>query len=464
MQIRWVAEAVRGELLPKLKSGQHSTLNRVRTNSQEVDRGDLFVALRGERRDGHDFVADSLRRGAGAALVDRITSDQLGSAANDPCLAGPLIRVANTSQALQDLGAAWRRSMAATVIGITGSCGKTSTKNILRHVLEKNMATKASERSFNNDIGVPLTLLEIESRTQAAVVEIGTNGPGEIERLTRLASPQIGMVTNVYETHLEGLGSLDGIANEKANLIRLLPRDGLAILNLDCPRSAWLRTQTDARVITVGLSDGADYRAEAVSFSALGTSFRHRGRELTIPLTGTHFVHNVLFSMAVAEHLGMSLDDIEERLREIPITPRRMERKVFGALEIIDDSYNASPASVRAAMRAMKGLGGERRSVIVLGDMLELGEQSPELHRRLGVEIAAAGFDLVLTVGEHSRVIERTVQEHGGRARHFSAVKELMAHLPELVEARDRVLVKGSNALGLDRVVSDLCRLGEELA
>lgn len=460
MQIRWVAEAVRGELMPPPRGAERRSLKRVRTDSREVEGGDLFVALRGERFDGHDFVAESFRRGAGAALVER---DLAPGASADPCLSGPFIRVRDTGRALQDLGAAWRRAMPATVIGITGSCGKTSTKNILRHVLEKGLTTTASDRSFNNDVGVPLTLLKIEPSTQAAVVEIGTNGPGEIERLARLAAPQIGVVTNVFETHLEGLGSLDGVANEKANLIRLLPRDGVAILNHDCPRSAWLRGQTDARVVTVGLSEGADHRAEEVSFSALGTSFRHRGREITIPLTGTHFVHNVLFAIAVAEHLGLPIEATLERLREIPITPRRMERKTFGSLEVIDDSYNASPASVRAALRAVKGLGGSRRSVVVLGDMLELGDQSRALHRSLGEELAREGFDLVVTVGEHSREIERAVVERGGAARHFGGVPELLEHLPELVRERDRVLVKGSNALGLDRVVLDLGRLGERI-
>ncbi|MBK9384752.1 MAG: UDP-N-acetylmuramoyl-tripeptide--D-alanyl-D-alanine ligase [Planctomycetes bacterium] len=459
MQIRWVAEAVQGELLCPPRGGERRALKHVRTDSREVEDSDLFVALRGDRFDGHDYVAESFRRGAGAVLVERSPSPD----AIDAGTSGAFIRVKDTARALRDLGAAWRRAMPATVIGITGSCGKTSTKNILRHVLEGGLSTTASDRSFNNDIGVPLTLLKIEPSTQAAVVEIGTNGPGEIERLTRLAAPTIGVVTNVFETHLEGLGSLDGVANEKANLLRLLPKDGLAVLNRDCPRSAWLRSQTETRVVTVGLSDGADYRAEEVSFSALGTSFRFRGHAITIPLTGTHFVHNVLFAMAVAEHLGLELEAVAERLREIPITPRRMERKSFGSLEVIDDSYNASPASVRAALRAVKGLNGGRRSVIVLGDMLELGEQSAALHESLGAEVAAEGFDLVVTVGAHSRAIERAVVARGGAARHFEAVPELLANLGALVQPRDRVLVKGSNALGLDRVVRDLSQIGEQL-
>lgn len=466
MQIGWVTDSVGGELagdarMSRLRGHLARELGRVRTDSREVERGDLFVALRGPNYDGHDFVAESFRRGAGAALVERGAVRQGRVLAPRPA-ESPLIAVEDTRRALCDLSQAWRRTLPVRVVGVTGSCGKTSTKNILHHVLEESWRTVASERSYNNDIGVPLTLLRIQPGTEVAIVEMGTNGPGEIERLAGLAQPQIGIVTNVFEAHLEGLGSLDGVAVEKSSLIRALPADGVAILNADCPRSAWLRTQTEARVRTVGLTEGADYRATEVSFSGLGTSFVFRGRRVTIPLTGTHFVHNVLFALAVADHLGMPMEAIAERLREIPVTPGRMERKSAGPFEILDDSYNASPASVRAALQAVQGLGEDRPVVLVLGDMLELGERSTALHRELASEIQRYAFARVVTVGRESRAIHEALNASGGRAGHFEDAEDLLPRLGDWVQDGDRVLVKGSNALGLKRVVRELVRVGEE--
>ncbi len=453
LDIEWVRRSVDGELHGE--NAGRVTLERVTTDSRTVQSKDLFVALSGPRFDGHDYVGRAFEAGAVAALVEHVP-ERL-----EQC--GPCVVVPDARRALARLAASYRRQFDLNVVGVTGSCGKTTTKNFLHHVLKPSLDTVASPSSFNNDIGVPLTLLQIEEDSKAAVVEMGTNARGEIARLAEITAPQIGIVTNVYESHLQGLFDLDGVADEKADLLRALPPTGLAILNADCPRSNYLRRQTQARVVTVGLSAEADYCAHDRSFHNLGTSFLFRGRRVTVPLMGTHFVYNVLTAVAVAEHLGLPLDDVLEHVSTLPQTPHRLERKCFGDITVFDDTYNANPGSVRAALHAIAGLPAHgHRRVAVLGDMLELGDQSDELHEEIGREVVRARvFDLVLTVGDHSMLIGSQAHNAGIATRHYSNVRALIDDLPVHVRPGDWILVKGSNALGLDRVVHATATLDE---
>ena len=458
LDIDWVQKSVGGQLVGH-GNGSQQPLSGVTTDSRRVQSGDLFVALSGPKFDGHDYVAQAFESGASCALVEK------EQGADVPGQKGPCVRVEDTRRALGDLAAKYRQERSLNVIGVTGSCGKTTTKNFLHHVLSPWMETVASPSSYNNDVGVPLTLLQIEKSSEAAIVEMGTNAKGEISRLAEMARPQVGIVTNVYESHLQGLFDLDGVADEKADLLRSLPKTGLAILNSDCPRSSYLRRQTSARVVTVGLGEGADYQGSSLSFHGLGTSFVFRGRRITVPLVGTHFVYNVLTAIAVAEYLGLSAHELAGQFATLPQTPHRLERKCFGDITVFDDTYNANPGSMRAALRAIAGLSTkENRRVAILGDMLELGEQSDALHQEIGRELVRAHvFGLVMTVGASSQWIHTEAHNAGIPAFHFEGVAPLIDRMGELLKPGDWVLVKGSNALGMDRIVHAAARLEPKL-
>jgi UDP-N-acetylmuramoyl-tripeptide--D-alanyl-D-alanine ligase len=423
-------------------------------DSREVRPGDCFVALCGENLDGHDFLPQVLAKGAAGVVVSRSMSRaDLGAGAF-------FVRVEDTSSALLSIAHAHRMRCRAKVIGITGSCGKTSTKDMLGEVLGRVMPTVQSPKSFNNHVGVPLTIFQVSRETRAAVVEIGTNAPGEIEQLAAVAKPDIGIVTRVDESHLMRLHNLRGVALEKSNLVAALRADGLAILNGDDPSSSWMRDVTDARVLEVRVGREADWFATDVHFHGLGTSFRLQGETaVTLPRLGTHNVYNALFTIAAARELGVSEDDILAGLCDVPPTARRLECKRLGDIAIIDDTYNSNLASARAALLALTGLKTEGRRLVVLGEMLELGDQSEAMHRQLGDEVARSSVDLLITVGEGTLPLAQAALSAGMKSSSVHAVADPQAALemlePEL-RSGDWLLCKASRGVGLDRLVDGL--------
>ncbi|MCA8944558.1 MAG: UDP-N-acetylmuramoyl-tripeptide--D-alanyl-D-alanine ligase, partial [Planctomycetes bacterium] len=332
-----------------VRSGAPAT--RVVTNSGEVGAGAVFVALPGAVRDGHEFVADALGRGAAGVIV----SKPIGRTdIPEGCFA---VRVPDTLVALQALAAEHRRRHQVSVVGITGSCGKTSTKDMLGAVLARVMPATWSPKSYNNHVGVPLSLLQIDASTQAAVVEIGTSAPGEIRALADLAEPDIGIVTCVAEAHLSGLGSIDGVAKEKASLLAGLRPGGVAILNGDDRKCRAMASECERRTVIVSAAGEADWFATDVRFHGIGTSFRLQGeRPVTLPRLGTHNVYNALMVIAAATELGVELDDVLAGLTESVPSSRRMECHTCGDVTVFDDTYNMNPDSSRAALSALAGL------------------------------------------------------------------------------------------------------------
>lgn len=423
-------------------------------DSRAVRPGDCFIALSGERLDGHEFVAEALQSGAvGAVVCGPVPRAQLDSGAF-------FVRVEDSHLALLQLAAEYRQQHTAKVIGITGSCGKTSTKDMLAQVLGRHMPTVHSPRSYNNHVGVPLTLFQLTPQTEACVVEIGTNAPGEIRRLASVTQPDIGIITRIDESHLMHLGSLEGVAREKADLISALPTTGLAILNGDDLSSAMLRDHTDARVQEVRVDSEADWFATDLSFYGLGTSFRLQGETpITLPRMGSHNVYNALFTVAVAAELGVPLDDVVAGLAEVPPTSRRLERKQIGDVVVIDDTYNSNPASARAALRALAGSPAIGRRLVVLGEMLELGDRSEELHRSVGIEVAELPIDVLITVGEGARPIAAAAVAHGmdeAAVHSLDGVSEAVTYLCAELRKSDWLLCKASRGVGLDSVVDGL--------
>jgi len=385
-----VATAI-GEPPSKIPSAM--TIRRVSTDSREVAPGDLFVAIRGDRFDGHDFVEQAAARGAAAAIVRR----GHGHAGGTVCL-----ETEDTIVALGRLAEFYRgivMSETTRVVAITGSNGKTTTKCMIDHVLRSSFPGRASKKSFNNAIGVPLTMLSSEPEDRYVVAEIGTNARGEVAALAAIASPDVAVITSIGEAHLEGLSDLEGVAAEKASLISFVRSGGVAVVTADSPELAsHLPTEGRIRVETFGTTRSATYRLGALKTGLCGTAFQLRGQSIELPLPGAHHALNAAAAFAVGRWFGLSPEAIAERLREFEPPEGRANRIVLGGITVIDDSYNANPASMIAAINTL-GCSAAGRRVFVMGDMLELGGASGELHGRVLEVALEQGVDVLIAVG-----------------------------------------------------------------
>jgi len=434
--------------------------------------GSLFIALPGENVDGHDYVEDAFRRGASLAIVHRDLPDQIpviGLRSEDTLpehhgLKPPIaIRVEDTLTALQDIAKFWRNQHDLRVIGITGSVGKSTTKEVATAVLEQRYQTLKNLGNLNNEIGLPLTLLHLGKEHKRAVLEMGFYVPGEIKLLCDIAKPQVGVVTNIGIVHAERAGSQDAIALGKAELVEALPPHpkGVAILNYDDPLVRGMAKKTKGRVFSYGLDESADLWADQVNGLGLeGISFRLHYRNeilhMNVPLSGRHSVHTVLRAAAIGLVEGLAWQEIINGLSSSRTQLRLVAVKARNGALLLDDTYNASPQSTLAALNLLEEMSG--RKIAVLGDMLELGVYEEIGHQMVGVR-AAEVADVLVTVGERAQMIARsarkarfsrlTITELDNSAQ---AVKYLKDHLSK----KDVVLVKGSRGMRMDSIVEEL--------
>jgi UDP-N-acetylmuramoyl-tripeptide--D-alanyl-D-alanine ligase len=418
----------------------------VSIDSRRIGRGEIFVPLRGVRHDGHDFLGEAFASGAAAAFADRPAVARLHRG-----MGHAIITVPDARRALADLAAAYRRGLDLRVVGVTGSAGKTTTKEMLRLVLGTRAVV--SPRSYNNDIGVPLTLLDADRRHAVCVVEMGTNAPGEIAYLANIAQPDVGVVLNVGAAHLQGLGDLDGVQREKFALVEALDEQGCAILNWDDPRTRSMIGRTASHVISFGTWPEADVFAGDVRTRGRTLAFRLFNRmRVRMRLLGVHNVHNALAATAAALWLGEAPGDVCERLEDYRAAPMRMSVEDVGRVRLINDAYNANPVSVAAAIHEVSYRGGGRR-VAVLGDMLELGERSAELHADVGERLARSNIDVLWAIGPLSRDTAEAASAAGMTRVHWSPdVRRALEEPPFKPRSRDVVLFKASRGVGLERV------------
>lgn len=445
-----IARATAGTARPP----QALTITGVTADSRRVRPGDLFVALPGARTDGHLFVDLAYQHGAVAALVkgeQRLPPPPAGRA---------LIEVEDTLWALGELGAYHRSKYHPLMVGITGSVGKTSTKDLTHAVLGVKFQTLKSEGNLNSDVGLPLSLFHLDESHQAAVLEMAMRGPGQIRRLVEIARPHIGVLTNIGTAHLESLGSIENIASAKSELLEGLPGSGVAVLNWDCPWVRRVAGRTLSRIIRYGLEPGVDVTAgEVQSRGEEGTHFTlvvpGGSAPVRLPVAGAHMVANALAAAAVGVAAGLMVDEIARGLGQAVLTGMRVQLVRRPELLIINDAYNANPQSMVAALSLLKEL-ARARAVAVLGGMLELGEYTREAHREVGRAVAALGVDLVITVGALGAEI---AAEAVGRGLPPHAVRECrdnagaMGVLSDELRPRDTVLVKGSRGLGMEQIV-----------
>jgi UDP-N-acetylmuramoyl-tripeptide--D-alanyl-D-alanine ligase len=416
----------------------------------------LFFALIGARHDGHAFVAEALGRGAVGAVVSRV--QDLPADVREEAL---LIAVDDTTEALGRLAGYHRRQLAAEVIAVTGSNGKTTAKGMIHAVLSRAKKGRSSPKSFNNQIGVPLTLLSAEGADEYLVVEIGSNAPGEVHRLAQLAAPDVAVITGIGPAHLEGLRDIEGVAAEKASLLQGLRRGGLAAVNVDHP--ALVRHLPNGQgwtLVGFGLSPQADLRATDLAVGPEGLGFRVNGRfEVRLGLLGRHNAVNALAAVAVGRRFGLGYEEIAAGLAEVKAAPMRLEPCRIGPVTLIHDSYNSNPDSARAALDVLGELVTTGRRVAVLGDMRELGEQSQRLHAELGRPVAGAGVSLLVAVGRWSNVVAEAARAELGEGLEtacFAETAEAAAAIAGLLQPGDVVLIKGSRAMEMERLMKPI--------
>ena len=433
------------------RRGPDARFRRVVVDSRKVGRGDLFVALRGERTDGHRFAIDAVKRGARGVLVSELP-EGLPSEAAAFVVTDPLA-------ALQRLAAGRRERRRAKVIGVTGSVGKTTTKEITAAVLSTRYEVLKNEANYNNEIGLPLTLLELTTRQERAVLEMGMYAQGEIRMLCEIAKPEVGVVTNVGPAHLERLGSLEAIAAAKAELPESLPPHGVAVFNADDPLVMTMVERTKAQPVTYGTAQGADTRATDIQSRGLeGVSFQLHWRGATsraeTKLPGRHIVSNALAAAAVALTDGMTLMDVTSALSQAEPPLRVRTHRASGGATIIDDVYNAGPASMAAALDLLAEIPGRR--IAVLGDMRELGPTEREEHRAVGRR-AAETADVIHAVGHLGELIAEAARAEGHRDTHHWPTKEAAGEAVAAdLRADDVVLVKASRAMEFETLVDAL--------
>jgi len=461
-------------------------------DSRTIRPGELFLAIRGERFDGHQFVYDALGRGACGVVVNVSAHRIPKTSEEEALLRGKiLVGVTDTLAALQELSRFHRRRWSLPVIAVTGSNGKTTTKEMTAGILAERYVTLKNEGNLNNQIGVPLTLLRLTARHQAAVLEMGISRPGELRRLCEVAIPRMGLITNIGPTHLETLGSLEAVASAKAELLAALsPSEGVAILNRDDPFYAYLRSRAPGRVVTFGLSPDADVSAGEIretdsvtpmaltcvpSIVGIGRSDRGSGRAGTdaqrsigsdririlvaVQTVGRHNALNAAAAAAAGLVLGCEPEEIKRGLEAFRPVAMRSELIGWEGRTLLYDVYNANPASVQAALETLSRFAGQGRRIAVLGDMLELGAATTDAHRQIGRAVASSGIHALITLGSLGAVIAEEARAQGldrDRVRVCQDPSQVAQALKEMTESGDVILLKGSRGMRMERILNGL--------
>lgn len=445
-----VLQAVGGRLLCGEPNG---TVLSVTTDSRNASNGALFVAISGEKADGHAFVEKAFEQGAVCALVEKKTDCRLPK---------PVILVDNTIRAMGALAYTVMERISVPTVGITGSVGKTTTRDMTHAVLSAEFRTLKNDNNFNNEIGVPLTVFKADEAVRAAVIEMGMDNFGEIDRLSAIVRPNAAIVTNIGMSHIERLGSRENIYKAKSEMFAHTKQDGVVILNGDDKILMAHKHEISQRVITVGVQNtAADFVASDIQAKEDGVSFRFSGAghefSVALPIPGEHNVSDALLASAAGIYFGIPDEKIAEALQNFSLTGMRMDIIRCGGITVINDCYNAAPASVSAALSVLSKR--RDRKVAVLGDIAALGAYSYHAHRDLGAEVVKNGVDLLITVGENARFIAEGAFENGMDSMNIlsvDTVDELYPRLSSVVKENDVVLVKASRVMGLERVTEFL--------
>ena len=450
-------EAVHGTLLGGSQD-MELTVSGVDTDSRDIHPGSLFIPLVGERFDGHAYITSALEAGAAGCLTARVRTDYREDKF--------YIQVGNTERALRDLAAWYKNRFQIPFVGITGSVGKTTAKDMIAAVLSVKYKVLKTEGNFNNNIGLPLTLLRLDHTHQVGVLEMGMDKPGEIDYLSDIVRPEVGVITNIGDAHIEKLGSRENIFKAKCELLpNIRKEDGLVVLNADDPMLTTLRGKTPVQAVFCGKAENADYRAQVTGGDGVSHIHCHvttpnMERDIRIPALGEHMIYPTLIATAVGEHFGLTPDEIEDGIARF--VPTRMRMNVIqreGEITILDDSYNANPQSMRAAISVLADTHSSWK-VAILGDMFELGPYAPALHAGVGDYLGKRSINCLVAVGKLSEHMAQGARDAGVPTVYSCADKEeAKAVLPEVVRPDSTILVKASRGMALEELTAQLLTL-----
>jgi len=429
----------------------------VSTDSRTAKPGDCFFAIPGDNFDGHDYLTDAFKKGAVCAVVSKQT-------AAEKLPDRTLLKVDDTLKALGDFAADYRRQTNAKVVAITGSVGKTTTRQITYHVLSQHFRTRQAPKNFNNYIGLPLTLLDADPDDQIVIAELGANHPGEIAYLTRIAQPDIAVITNVHPAHLEGFGSLQTILQEKLSISQGLQPNGTFIINADCEQLLDACRSTRTEFTTFGKSNDCDIQVRNITLSASTSCFIIDETPVNLPLPGAGNVENALAAFSICRQFAITVNDFATAVKTMPALPMRTEILQIANLTLLNDCYNANPASAKNALDILVALGSEkkRRLVFICGDMAELGEHSHKLHSELADHITNAKVKVLLTVGKFAKITAdtaKTLAQYDLQTKSFQDTISACNNLHKYIKDYDIVLVKGSRVAKLELAVQKLKEL-----
>jgi UDP-N-acetylmuramoyl-tripeptide--D-alanyl-D-alanine ligase len=450
-----IVSATQGKLVGGKKGHEFSG---VCIDSRMVKPGQLFIAIKGDRFDGHDFIPQALEAGASGAILS-MRSRHLRFQNK------VLIQVEDTLTALQEIARVHRSRFNIPVIAITGSNGKTTTKEMAASILAHQFRLLKNEGNLNNHIGAPLTLLRLEPAHQVAVIEMGINRPGELRRLCQIAQPQVGLITNIGPAHLEFLGNVEGVALAKAELLEALTPEGVAILNADDEYFQFLATKVKGGLMTFSLRSQADVMASAVVLHPdRGPTFRLKIRtgskpgeiEVSLSTVGKHNIYNALGAAAVGAYMGVDLDVIRQGLEDFKPVSMRSQLMELQGFRVLNDAYNANPASMRSALETLAGLGPSGQKIAVLGDMLELGGPGEVAHREVGREVARAGIQYLITLGSLAEQIAQGALSAGmddSRVMHSQGPEDAGRMILSVARPGDCILIKGSRKMKMEKIL-----------
>lgn len=448
ISVKEIADFIGGLLI-----GDDVYIDAVTTDSRESKNGTMFIGIKGERVDGNDFAADFLKNGGSCAVVEKNIEISAGKCA---------IHVEDTKKAIRDIAEFYRTKLSVDVVAVTGSVGKTSTKDMLKSVISKSFNTLATDGNFNNEIGVPLTVFRMDSSYKKAVVEMGMSNLGEISRLTKIAKPQVAVITNIGTAHIGNLGSRENILRAKLEVLEDLDEDGIVILNGDDEYLWGARENITHKTVYYGIENkNADYVAYDVKSDGIGSTFKLKinGTEYKfgISVVGVHHVYNALAAIICGLHFGMSIEDITQGVRDFTPSGMRQKEIKIGDIKLIEDCYNASLDSMKSSLNVLSAMAENKRSIAVLGDMLEQGSLAESLHRQVGFYAAAKGIDTLVCVGKDAKYIADEAVNNGVKnVFELDTNNQASQFLREYVKYGDVVLFKASRGMKLEEVSASL--------
>ena len=463
LKYRELLEIVKGKPFPDVPTEDFLTRG-VSIDSRDIVPQNLFIAIKGDRFDGHDFMEEAVAKGSSCVVLSKSRVSEKLNYLFSSTKGIRAILVDDTRTALQEIAKWYRDKFKLKVIGVTGTNGKTTTKEMIALVLSKRYKVLRSEKSYNNQIGVPLTLLRLTTETEVLVLELGMNQPGEIGILTKIVEPDLGLITNIGPAHLEYMISLEKISQAKFELMENMNEKGLIVLNADDPYLSERAKKEKKKVYTYGIEKQADFVADKVMQNGNGfLSFLVNGEiPINLKLLGKHNVYNALAAFSVGSILGVEKEKIKEALESYSPFEFRMEPTTINGIKIINDSYNANPLSMENALETLRSMKSKSRKIAILGDMLELGEKSIEFHEKVGEKVRQSGVDYLFTYGELSLHIAQGAMNNGLKKEYinsFDDKKALLGYLLEFLKPGDLVLFKGSRKMRLEEIVEGLKKL-----